>query len=48
MNRRDTIVALATPPGEGGIGILRLSGDRAIKIADRLFAANSYQPGGSC
>jgi tRNA modification GTPase len=37
MNRRDTIVALATPPGEGGIGILRLSGDRAIKIADRLF-----------
>jgi tRNA modification GTPase len=29
----DTIVAIATPPGRGGIGVVRLSGDRAISIA---------------
>jgi tRNA modification GTPase len=33
----ETIVALATPPGEGAIGIIRLSGDNAIAIADKIF-----------
>ena len=33
----DTIAAISTPAGEGGIGIVRLSGKDAIKIADRLF-----------
>jgi len=33
----DTIVALATPPGQGAIGIVRLSGSDAIKIADKIF-----------
>lgn len=33
----DTIVALATPPGEGAIGIIRLSGADAITIADKIF-----------
>ena len=33
----DTIAALSTPGGEGGIGIIRLSGPRAIAIACRLF-----------
>ncbi len=28
----DTIVAIATPPGRGGIGVVRLSGERAISI----------------
>lgn len=32
----DTICAVATAPGEGGIGIIRLSGTRAVEIADRL------------
>ena len=32
-----TIVALATPPGVGAIGIVRLSGARAIIIADTVF-----------
>ena len=35
--RQDTIVAIATPPGEGGIGIVRLSGAEAVTIASRLF-----------
>ncbi len=34
----ETIVALATPPGEGAIGIIRLSGSNAITIADSIFA----------
>lgn len=33
----DTIVAVATPPGEGGIGIVRMSGPQAIAIARRIF-----------
>jgi tRNA modification GTPase len=33
----DTITAIATPPGEGGIGIVRLSGPDALPIARRLF-----------
>ncbi|MBE0599646.1 MAG: tRNA uridine-5-carboxymethylaminomethyl(34) synthesis GTPase MnmE, partial [Desulfuromonadales bacterium] len=33
----DTIVAPATPPGEGGIGILRLSGPRAAEILQSFF-----------
>ena len=33
----DTISAIATAQGEGGIGIIRLSGERAIAIADKMF-----------
>ncbi|OJW82883.1 MAG: tRNA uridine-5-carboxymethylaminomethyl(34) synthesis GTPase MnmE [Bacteroidetes bacterium 46-16] len=33
----ETIVALATPPGEGAIGVIRLSGKDAIVIADKIF-----------
>src|SRR4051794_5890203 len=36
--RDDTIAAIATPPGEGGIGIVRLSGRDAERIAMRLFS----------
>jgi tRNA modification GTPase len=35
--RTDTIAAIATPPGEGGIGIVRVSGEQAFPIAERLF-----------
>jgi tRNA modification GTPase len=33
----DTIVALSTPPGVGAIGVIRLSGAKAITIANKLF-----------
>ena len=33
----DTIVALATPPGIGAIGVIRLSGENSIIIVDALF-----------
>src|SRR6267143_7097718 len=32
----DTIVAIATPPGRGGIGVVRISGPDALPIARRL------------
>ena len=33
----DTIVGVATPPGEGGVGILRISGPRALRLARHVF-----------
>lgn len=33
----DTIAAIATPAGEGGISVIRISGEDAFKIADRGF-----------
>ena len=33
----DTIIALATPPGVGAIGVIRLSGPTAIQLADAVF-----------
>jgi len=37
MSRTDTIVAAATPPGRGGIGIVRISGPRVPEIAAVLL-----------
>lgn len=33
----DTITAISTPKGEGAIAIVRISGDEAVQIANRLF-----------
>ncbi|CAH2215344.1 tRNA uridine-5-carboxymethylaminomethyl(34) synthesis GTPase MnmE [Tepidibacter aestuarii] len=33
----DTIAAIATAPGEGGIGIVRISGEKALDIAESIF-----------
>src|SRR6188768_1114842 len=40
----DTIVAIATPPGRGGIGVVRLSGPAALDIARALTARGSFEP----
>ncbi len=37
MQLRDTIVAISTPPGRGGLGIVRLSGNDARAIAERIL-----------
>jgi tRNA modification GTPase len=34
---RDTIAAIATPPGRGGIGVVRVSGPRVVEIAESLL-----------
>ena len=41
MNQLDTIAAISTPYGKGGIAVLRVSGDRAAEIADAVFEAKS-------
>ena len=33
----DTIAAIATPAGQGGIGIIRISGKEAIAVADAVL-----------
>ncbi len=35
----DTIAAIATPVGESGIGIVRISGSKALSIADKIFVS---------
>ena len=37
----DTIIAIATPPGFGGLGIVRISGKRALAVAGKVFQAKS-------
>ncbi len=41
---QDTIAAISTPPGEGGIGIVRLSGRQALAIADKIFSPRGKTP----
>ena len=46
VNLDDTIVAIATPPGRGGIGVVRLSGPDAVKIAlPMLRLKHELEPG---
>jgi tRNA modification GTPase len=40
----DTIVAIATPPGQGGVGIVRLSGSRSLEIAKQISHLSSLKP----
>jgi tRNA modification GTPase len=44
MPTHETIAAIATPPGTGGIGIVRLSGSGALAIAQELSQSN-LEPG---
>jgi len=37
MTRTDTIVAAATPPGRGGVGIVRISGPKTPELAAVLL-----------
>jgi len=38
-----TITAIATPPGEGGISIIRISGPSALEIADKIFSGPVHE-----
>ena len=37
----DTICAIATPAGSGGIAVIRVSGSNAIQLCDTIFAARN-------
>lgn len=41
MVRTDTIAAIATAMSDSGIGIIRISGDEAIEIVDRIYRSRS-------
>ncbi|GFN23105.1 tRNA uridine-5-carboxymethylaminomethyl(34) synthesis GTPase MnmE [Thermanaeromonas sp. C210] len=43
----DTIAAIATPPGEGGIGIVRISGPEALRIGREIFRPRKGAPLGA-
>ncbi len=40
----DTIVALATPPGKAGIGVIRISGNNALNILKSLTGKEEFNP----
>jgi tRNA modification GTPase len=44
MEALDTIAAVATPPGTGGIGVIRISGAAAVCIAQQVFVQPSGRP----
>ena len=41
MKEFDTIAAIATPVGEGGISIIRISGSNSLDIVDKIFKAKN-------
>ena len=43
MQLLDTIAAISTPHGKGGIAVIRISGDRAIEIAESVFELSSKE-----
>ncbi|MBT7261853.1 MAG: hypothetical protein HN888_12125, partial [Desulfobacula sp.] len=42
----DTIAAIATPYGSGGIGVIRISGPKAFDIASKIFSKKKNKPCG--
>jgi len=44
FQNEDTIAAQATPPGEGGISVIRISGPGTYAIADHVFRCHGPQP----
>ena len=40
----ETIAAISTPLGDGGLAIVRVSGPLALTVADRLFVSRRGQP----
>ena len=41
---KDTIVAVATPEGEGGLAVVRLSGPEAVAMAGKVFEGDRFGP----
>lgn len=48
MDLFSTIAAISTPPGSGGISIIRISGPDAVKIGDSVFEASSRKKISEC
>ena len=49
MNTTDTIAAVSTPTGTGGIGVIRISGPEAFDVCGRIFSRDvKAMAGGTC
>lgn len=44
----DTITAIATPTGTGGVGVIRISGNKAFPIIEKIFRGKSIEVGRIC
>jgi tRNA modification GTPase len=44
VSKKDTIVALSTPPGRSGIGVIRLSGEQSLKYVRALLLDEHFSP----
>ena len=44
LNEFDTITAIATPLGTGGVGVIRISGDKAFEIIEKIFTNPNFEP----
>jgi len=44
MGSYSTIAAISTPPGKGGVAVIRISGPDASAVADRMFLPRNGQP----
>lgn len=40
----DTIAAIATPLGTGGVGVIRISGEKAFEIIEKIFTNSHFEP----
>lgn len=41
----DTIAAIATPIGTGGVGVIRISGDKSFEIIDKIYSKHNLEVG---
>ena len=39
----DTIAAIATPIGTGGVGVIRISGDKSFEIIEKIFTKKIWK-----
>ena len=44
MHSKDTIVAPSTPHGYGGLAVVRMSGDGALRVANKLLPKTNTTP----
>ena len=44
LHEFDTIAAIATPLGMGGVGVIRISGEKAFEIIEKIFTNPNFEP----
>ena len=44
LNEFDTVTAISTPYGTGGVGVIRISGEKAFEIAKKIFTNPNFEP----